>query len=827
MTTQTVSPHRATILVGFGTFGRDVLRHMLASTAPRGVLAWEEARGGAAPSERHLQDLALLWVPDPLRADAADWDGDSEGSALELMRDLYRQIRLTGIDDAPAELSFTNALVESAETLLSAAGRAGRTDALPLGLDVIVLARPTGRVLGTLDRLLLAGIDKLANNSNLRRAVQGSDALNFLTIFDFDNYWDRSEQGRAIRRTVQASIEFWQKRRAAEKPSIGRFYLVDGRTDDGFRDGFARIDEISLFLEFLLFEGQRAGDVRRLYQSAGPHESPVSTFGIRLVERSAGLLAHLAAARFGVGWLDYLAGNGPYGNAIEPLHLREQLVPFAAEKLDALLDAASLRTEIDTAFDALESELTALPVELPDWPQRVRTRYAQTLQQLEAHISAKAYALMAGISRNHLARLPSALQAGIDADLHDENNPVAVGAAINELETLYVRLEDLRSVEPPSPAAAEQFLQRIEKLHDEYACFHQERVDTEGLRRWWPLLAIALAAGLTPIVHEFLADIPPPDSMRFLLGRAHAFLQRINNPIIVGLSLFLGSWTVGALTFQRGLTSRLERGRRFYNDAERGRFVDRLRSGLKPGGPLRAPVDHLIDRILYTMALSIRGEVTREVGRVLSRLRERSREMVWLRDQLRDFLRMHGFTGEELKPDRGRLDRDGTGMRHAIERGEDFEAMLKGNPPIPDRFRSTQASGAPFAGWDERYSRTFLVPLEFLDRLSRIYKDPFQQELARPGRGPEQQRIARELLDFLARNGRFGLAFRFEAQEGVPPDQRYCLVPPLWRHLEGVEFALSGLRMNEQSILEGGDNGRGYLLRLQSGVDPRCLLELE
>jgi hypothetical protein len=827
--TDTITAHRATILVGYGAFGLDVLRRLLASTAPRGVLTWEEPRGGGGPSERHLQDLALLWLPDPLvsTADQVDQDGAREGSALEMMRDLYRQIRQVG-DGAPSDDAFARALLQSAETLLSAAARAGRTDALPLGLDVIVLARPTSReVIGTLDRLLLPGIERLANNANLRRAVQGAEALNFLALLDFDNYWDRSARGRSVRQAIHSSVEFWQRRRNGGKPGFGRFYLVDGRTDDGIRDPFHRIDEISLFLEFLLFEGQRNGDVRRLYQPAGPHESAVATFGIRLVERSAGLLARLAAARFGIGWLEYLAGTGSFRTSGEPAHLRERLAPFGPEALDGLLDADALRSEVEDDFVELEGEMTSLAAELPDWPKRVREQYERTVGQLTVRVSAKAHTLMAAIAQKHLARLPAELRAGINADLQDTRDPVAIGVVIDELEGLLERLDKPPDVEPPPPGGVENVLSGIEQLHDAYERFQQERVDVEGLRRWWPLLAIALAAGLTPLVTELLADIPPPDATRFLLGRAHAALQRVNNPLIIGFLLFLGSWSVGALAFQRNIAARIDRSRRFFSDIDRGRFVDRLRSGLKPGGALRAPVDHLIDRLLFEMKLSVRGEVTRELGRVLVHLRERRREMLWLRDQLREFLRMHGFAGEDLRPDAGRLDRNGTGIRYAMERSEDFEAMLRSNPPGPERFRSTQASDAPFGEWDERYSRSFLVPLEFLDRLSRIYKDPFQQELAHPGEGPEQARIGRELLAFLDERSRFGLAFRFEAQEGVPPDVRYGLMPPLWQGLENVRSALSGLRMSDKAVLTGDDDGRGYLLRLQAGVDPKCLLELE
>src|SRR5206468_2228350 len=98
---------------------------------PRGVLAWEEPRGGGAPSERHLQDLALLWVPDRTSAEdaAVDEENVGEGSGLEIMRDLYRQIQ--PVDSSASDTAFADALSEAAETLLSASARAGRRGVLP------------------------------------------------------------------------------------------------------------------------------------------------------------------------------------------------------------------------------------------------------------------------------------------------------------------------------------------------------------------------------------------------------------------------------------------------------------------------------------------------------------------------------------------------------------------------------------------------------------------------------------------------------------------------------------------------------------------------
>ena len=813
-------PHRATILVGFDMFGREVLRHLLKSTSPRGVLTWEEPRGGGPPSERHLQDLALLWVPDPTAAALEQFDA-SEGNTLDMMKDLYSQIRR--VDPSPH--NFATELSKTADVLLSVASRAGRRDVLPLGLDVIVLARPTSRkVLGTLDGLLTPGFEKLAAYANLQRGVLGAEVLNFLAIYDFEDYWEPTERGRSVRRALYDSVEHWEKRREESRASFSRFYLVDGRTGAGVPESPDRIDEISLFIEFLLFEGQRAGSLSRLYHRAG-NESPIAVFGIRLIERSAGLLAHVAAARFGIGWLEYLAGIGPFRSAAEPLKLRARLEPFAPEALDRKIDPQALHHDVDAAFASLESELTALPIGLPDWPERVRGRYEETLAQIETHILAGARTLMAGTAGKQLLDLSHDVRAGIEEDLHHERDPVPLQSVIDEIEGLLQRLDQIREVTPPRPGQADELLQSIQNLHNDYARFDVEQVDVERLKRWWPLLALALAAGLTPIVGEWLGNVPQPDPLRFLLNRAYDALQWINNPLAIGALLFAGIWALGAAGLHRSLAARVGRVRRFYSDPDRGRFVDRLRRGLKTGGALRAPIDYLINRLLYDMALSMRGEVTRELGRVLDHLRKRHREMLWLRDQLLGFLGMHGFTGQDLRHGAMRMSRDGSVIRYAMERREDFDAMLRSHPDEPGRFRSVQTSHRPFDGWDEQYSTAFLVPLHFLERLSRLYTDPFEHELAKPGSGPEQQRIARELIDFLKHTGAaLRPAFFIGQQEGLPPDQRYCLLPSLWKGLPRVETTLSDLGIT--GVQTGGE-GRSYLLRLRAGIHSKVLLGQE
>lgn len=825
-TAASISPQRATILVGYGELGRDVLRRLLASTALRGVLVWEESHGGADAAERTLRDLALLWVRDRVGSEAPEPEdeGTHGESSFEMMRDLYRQIQEVP-EAASLESDFAEALSAAAEKLLSASVRAARRGVLPLGLDVVVIARPTGpEVIGSLDRMLARGMERLANNANLERAVQGSEALSFIEILDFENYWDRSDRGRRVREALHNSVEQWWKRRIDGKPAFSRFYLVDGRTADGIRDAPYRMDEIGLFLELLLFEGQRAGGLQKLYQSQGAIESPLGTFGVRLMERSAGLLSRLAAACFGVGWLAYLAQDGARAGGRPAEHLRVRLAPYQPEELDRLLGRDELRALVDAELAALEAELVAIPFELADWPERVRASHEKALRRLEARLSERVRIRMAEIGRDRLAGLAEDLHAGIEEDLHDSRDPVPLGTVLAEVERTLDDLEGTEDASPPGPSADALFA-RVASVHAGYLRFAWDRVSPERLRRLWPALGVALSAVLTPLAGELLADVPKPSSLQLFQTRAWELLQWIAKPPVVGTLLFLAAWGLGAWLLQRSVAARIDRARRFFSDPQRGRFVERLRQGLEPGGALRSPVDQALDRMVRDMSISVRGEVRRELTRTASVLRERRRELLWLREQLRELLRLHGLSAEDRQGDLDHALRNGTGIRHALERAEDFEGMLRGNPANVERFRSTQGAQSPFLGWDRQYSRAFLHPIAFLDGLSRIYKDPFQQELALPGTGPEQQRRADELLEFLRRQGSFDLAFQWKAQAGVSPDRRFCLLPAIWRQLPGILPALSDLRVSEEAILPGSDVARAYLLRVQTGVEPKCLLE--
>ena len=805
---------RTTLIIGYGSFGLDVLRRFLASTAMRGVLVWEEP-GGADGNQRRLRDLALLWVRDPFEAGGGEADKESavEGSHIEMLRDLYRQIQ-TVEQTAEAQAAFVKALEKTTNILLDAASRASRRDNLPLGLDIIVLAHPGDpAVIGRLNPLLIAGMERLQNYATqLERGVTVAAVLNFIQILDFENYWERSERGQQIRVATHGAVERWQERRNAGKAAFGRIYLVDSHTADGIRDVRQRIDEISLLLEFLLFESQRGGELQRLYQAVLPNEPLVATFGIRLMERSAGLLSRLAAARFGIDWLGYLAGEDRLWLAMEPVELRQQLAPYRGAELERLLNLESLQAQLRQRLYALQQQLAGLPVEAADWPQQVQAGYEQAARQLENDLTAQVHRYFQRLSQERLAGLPTVLRSGIEAALHHERQPAPLGAVIREVELALQELAQA-TVSPGPAAAGATALAQLGSQHTAFRRFQAEQLDAGSLRYWWPLFAGALGLGLTPLVLELLPR----------LSTAELALWLSRHPSVVAIALTALFWGLGAGLMQRSIRGGIERARRFWSDPGRGRLTDRLLRQLRLEGELGRPLAQVLDRLYANMVLSVRGEVTRELGQSLKHLQERRRELLWLQGQLREFLRLYGLVGDEQRHEGLRLRQENTGIRYVVEQYEDFERMLQTNPPAAERFLSMQADTKPFSGWNQPYSDVFLYPLRFIDKLSRKYRDPFLEELARPGTGIEQTARAREFRDFLNHYGAFAPAFSYKTQTGAP-DRLYCLLPQVWLGLQGIRDTLRDLGVVEQNIIVGEDVARAYLLRIQTGMEPACLL---
>jgi|GEM_PF-1491760 len=806
-------PPRPAILLGYGDFGHTLLRRFLTSAALRGSLEWEAPPGGASPAERYLRDLAPIWVEDHLAPDGQDrrWEG-AEPARLEVMRDLLGQIRRV-----PASSSQEEDLAEAVEAAVSsilAAPVQHRRGGRP-GLDVFVLGAPkSAKTLGSLDRLVRPVMDLLENHNFLRRARRTS----YIAIYDFENYWDRSPSGRRLRGAFRKSVDRWSGRRIERRPAFDRFYLVDGKAEAGERSEAHRIDEICLFLELMFFEGQR-GELQRLFQAHTAGESPVYSFGVRVMERRCALLSRRAAAEFGEGWLDFMGGSGSREDV--PEELRRRLEPYRPAALERALAANELRSDLDDTLCQLEEELVhTLSSSGSDGVNQVSRRYEEVTTELWDRLKERAGRRLDELSRDRLSRLSDDLESAIEVDLHDRERPVPLGAVLQEVDDALAELTALEPTPREAPTGFEQLSRRLGEVTGSYERFRLDRLHLDRLQLWWFLFALGTSIGVAPLLTRLLQDVPRPGPLApHLLELGWGVLQKVADPILMSLFVLVVVWGTGGIWVQRRFRKRLERAEEAFRDPLQGRLADRLRQALGPGGSLRTPLEERLDRLVQDLVLTVRSVVRRELGRAREWLGERHREMEWLRQQLRDFRRVHGGTG-------GVLD-DRSEIRWAVEGPGEYDRMLALNPPSPPRFRSAQRELHPFATWNQTWSDAFLHPLSFIERLSSIYRDPIERELSRPGEGPEQERWASAFLDFVERHGASPVGFQWTRQDGLPPEERFCLLPPLWHNLRNVRDALADIAVDGQHLLVSRDAARSYLLRIQGGVDPAYLVEAE
>jgi hypothetical protein len=823
---------RPTLLIGYDHYGLEILRRLLTATVFRGVLDWEDASKKASDSERYIQDLALLWMKNPASATQPDDSDVYEGRALEMMRDLYRQIQPIQLDSTEPEIKLSEAVCDAVEKkLLSPSARSSSSKgAVFPGLDAIVivhLADSDG--VGFLKRVLPPAMKKLVgSNVNLQTGVQSASAVNFILILDFDNYWDSSEEGRRLREALNLFVAFWQKEQQRGRPSFQRIYLTDGRAaNPAFRDKPFRIDEIALFLEFLLFEGQRAGDLQRLYQSQGAHESPVAGFGVRLFERSSELLSRLSAAKFGIHWLDYLASHD-HGVDAEPTTLRQKLAPYKPKTLEQELGQLRLSQMLENGFaslekDLIEQELTEAKLASPDWHETLSQRYQAESERLENEMSAHVHAQFNAISENYLDKLTEDLRQGIQSDLHDSMRPAPLGAVIQEIETALHELESKHeALEPTSVADKSEPLENAKRLHAQYKRFADNRLNLSGVKEWWIWFSLFLALGLTPIVEEWFENVQ-------FLDNASLAYKLLINPIAISLILFLAFWLLATLLIHRRVKKDIERANASWINKEKGIFADYIRRNLKPNGKLREPLEQFQQRLLNDMALSVRTEVRRELGRAVDILKRRKKEMDWLRGQLEEFLNMNGVMATQHGQRHDESMPTSTDVRFSEKRKQDFDKIRQYQPTIED-FRFVQGQLKPFEGWDGYFSKFFLYPLNFIDILSEALDHSGRDILGYSDNGrdlaynPRQALLAKEFIEFLNQRGSLDLSFTWKPQEGIPPRQRYCLLPNAWRQLSEALPSLTDKGITEKNTLQCNDESRAYLLCALTGISPDCLI---
>src|ERR1051326_1314736 len=115
-----------------------------------------------------------------------------------MMLDLYEQIETV---EAAAE-SLAQVLAERVDAAKRRLFKQDRMQSyqssVSLGLDVIVLARPTHEtVIGKLRELIDPVMKRLSEDPGLTAPRAGHELLNFIEIFDFEDFWNSAPDARA------------------------------------------------------------------------------------------------------------------------------------------------------------------------------------------------------------------------------------------------------------------------------------------------------------------------------------------------------------------------------------------------------------------------------------------------------------------------------------------------------------------------------------------------------------------------------------------------------------------------------------------------------
>ncbi len=800
---------KPTILIGHGTFGREVLKRLLSNTAPRGSLEWARAAAGddgAGVGVRRLRDVALLWLPDAAAESAGVFgDGlDSNSGKADFIDDLHRQIRT--IDNRPgeAERALSNAVAEAGDALRRP--EAAKERSVAVGIDVIIIAHiDEPGMIGTLDTLTRALLKRLVvDNPQWKVTLQSGRKLNCIQILDFDNFHRGDGKGIAIRRSLRRSMKSWKATLDDKLPALDRCYLVDGRAQDSVRDRGSRYDEVTLFIELLLFAGLRNDDrLRELYQQTGQDQQIAAAFGIRLLERSPPLLSRIAAASFGEGWLPYLRGGRDVGFMRPAQRVSAALAPFLADAHETTGEGPTIETRWLQGVAAIRKDLLALPgQDADDWPERARELFAQRTRLLELELSRAGLDLVRRVREEHLRDGGLAIEEAVTSDLHDTLTPVPLAAVLAGIDEAIRTLHQRRGG-PPNPEDGDApGLDAVAAVHRAYIDERNEWLSGfgRGLNRLWPLLAGVMALALTPFTRELLRWLPnlaeEGAPLRQTLLDTVTMLDR---PVVIAPVLALLFWLLLRLFVQRRLTRGILRARAFHLDELRGRLRDAV---LSDCDRLR----RVLDRVQTNVRSTLAAELLQVLNGIRERLDERGREIDWLRGQLGEFLRMQGYHEGHLEPPQN-------SVHTLLADDTDLQRMMQVNPATAANFQVHQeALPQPFAGWNNRFCDAFLDLFELVKRLSGPYLDKFRDDLsdARSGR---EWNLRRQATRRLVTDPGFELTFQIDADKTEAATETFCVMPPSWQGHQDIRDLLAEIAITDARIHKGEDPSRVYLLK--------------
>ncbi len=794
-----------TILIGYGAYGRRVLHSFLAGAAARGALAWNEQGTVDSLNQRRLQSLSLLWIPDTLGLVEQQVPADLLGeSGYELMDDLFAQVKELEGSFEEIRANLSEALDVEKKWLLDA-GRRG--EASVAGLDVIVIAQPTHEeIIGSLRDVLEPAMLRLAADPAFTTVQEGGGdtLLNFIHILDFEEYW--APRMEPVRAALQQVLTEHEDAFASGRPTAGRVYLFDGNTAGGHRSFESRLQEIVLFLELLLLEGLRnAPDARSLYRRERINIPPVCTVGVRVVERSSGLLRRLAAAAFARNWLAHIASTTALEGNAKPF---EDLVSgFRGDRLAATIGAPQLLSAASREVSRVEAALLAISPDRADWGEQLRETAERETEASVLRLSEQSGSQNAALSRGVMTEFRQELERVVTAAMQDARPALTLGTVIQQLQLLE---DDLGAAvaegqAPGDLPASDSAFEEAARMQREYAMYRSRQVQTARLAvRWWPRAAVAFAVALSPVVLRGIADSWPSSSEP---------PWEISPVCAVALGALF--WLFGRRAIQPVLSRTAERARQFYTNPERGRLAERVRR-IAASEAVAARIGSYTRQLIFGLRQYVQGGVAAELQRARSVLMKRREEVEWLQRQVGEFLLSYQVDASGPVPvfQPGRVTGD---VRFSLERSEDLEAVAQSVPPGVDRFRELVASQRLFAGWSKPYCDTFLHPLPFLDRLSEKFHDRLETDEA------ESRRRAERISSFLEKDLHVPVCFRWLMTDGLPSPQRGSLFPAAWSSLHGVVFALTTSGFGNRAV-QTPNTERMYLFESVLGVPTRLLV---
>ncbi len=791
-----------TILIGYGGYGLRVLHSFLSGAAARGALAWDERAAVGTLNERRLESLSLFWIPDTLDlpeqqvAGAVNVDG-----GYELMDDLYSQVEhVSGARDRLAEILAD--AVEREKKRLTEVTRGG-----VFGLDVIVIAQPTrDEVIGALRDLIEPSMARLAEDPSLASAQDGggNSLLNFLEILDFEDYWaPRMEPVRqALHQVLNEHLEGF----SAGRPTLGRVYLFDGTTPQGHRPADSRVHEAVLLLELLLLEGlRREPDAQALYRRERIDVPPVCTIGIRVVERSSGLLKRLAAASFARGWLDHLTSNpvdaeDPFGEVVNQ---------FRPQGMAHTIGEPALRAAAARAVSNVQERFLAASRSEADWSRLLRESAEREVDAAVTRLTQQT-GKQTTVLGQKLNAFRDELEKAITTCLQSRRPPWSVGAAIEELHRLQLEFSSVASSSDesaPPPPLVDAYA-AAEEMQREYATYRMRQVRTLQLAtKWWTIAAVVFALALSPLLLQIFSDGWPNSPVP-------APVQSLVSAILAGGTF----WVLGRLAIQPALERTAERARDYYTNPQRGRLSERLQKAAASPA-IAGRIENHCRSLLTGLRQYLLGGAVGELVRQRTMLARRRDEMEWLQRQVGEFLLSNGVEAAGVVPVfmEGRATPD---VRYALETNQDLATIAQSLPRDTGRFQELVESSRLFSDWSKTYCDTFLHPLPFLDQLSESFRDPLELDER------ETERRANLIATFLRTKVSMSVCFHWLATDGLPAAARWSIFPRFWKTFPGVEFALADAGFASHTITTDKTE-RLYLVETILGVPADLLARIK